>query len=312
LPKTKAGQHLSGIFVNRAFATENPLIFRPNSAFGNTANVDQHYIAAHYAAALPDHAYVSLDLPAHGASDGLTKEQRKDIIKKNGSLDSVADAQIEALQDLVPDIKDVILTGEAAGELAAITFAARAAAKGIQTRYLFGFDPLGMEKRSVLGLVGGYLFKAQQSRNERRKPSDDAGQQRLQTAYDRFTAEMAKLGPVKTVSRVESLGALAKERTIARLMLRKSPITHDSGMRALEAALETQPELKAYFVFGGQSVVGRLTEDVEERLHGLKNQYEDRVNWSLWPHDGQDIGLAPNQPRAVAFVKDRLNQDNLQ
>lgn len=300
------GQHFSGVHVNRAFGGQS-LIYRPNSLFGSTANADQQYIASQYAAAFPEQGYLSLDLPAHGASDRLTKAQRREISKSDGSLGSVVNAQFEAALDLVPDLQNVILTGEALGELFAVEFAAQAAAKGIRVRHLFGFDPLGMEKRSPVALAGSYLGNAQKSRNQRKHQSNEVGEQALEDAFSKvFVPRVEQYGPIKAATQAGHAGLMARERTVVRLMLKKSPITRDTGMQALETALDTQPDMRADFVFAGRSVVGRLTEPVRAKLEAMHHETDSRVQFSEWPDDNQDIGLARHQPRLVTYVKDNL------
>lgn len=301
------GQHFSAIHVNRAFDGIAPTIVRLNSLFGNTANVDQQYIAAQYAAAFPTHSYVSIDLPGHGASDKLTKEQRKAITESNGSLETLSRAQIEAVHDIVPTMRDVILTGEAMGGLLAVEFAAHAVERDIMARRLFEFDPLGMEDRSAFKLAADYFSRAQKSRMERSKVASEDGEQALEDAFSHvFVARMERFGPTKHINRLESAGLLATERAALRLMFRKSPITRATGLRALEQALETQPGLKAFLVFAGQSAVGRLTDPVTTSLDELRQSSGGRVQVDEWPFDNQDIGLARHQPRNITYVRDNL------
>lgn len=306
LGEAENGQHFSAIHVNRAF-TDNPVFVRMNSLFGSTANADQQYIASQYAAAFPENPYLSIDLPAHGASDKLTKEQRKAITKTDGSLETAADAQIEAAQNLVPNLKDVVLTGEAMGGLFAVEFAARAAAKGIRVRHLFGFGVLGMENRKPLVIAGSYLFNAQKSRVQRHREANEAGEQKLEDAYSKvFIPEIEEYGPTKTATQVGHAGLMARERTVARLMLKKSPLTRDVGVRALGAALKTQPSMKTNFVFAGNDVIGRLTPQVEESLRNLNKSTGARIDVNVWPDDNQDIGLARHQPRLIKYIQDNI------
>lgn len=306
--ESEAGQKFSAIHVNRTFSAEGRTTFvRLNSLFGSTANADQQYIASQYAAAFPDHGYVSVDLPAHGASDKLTKEQRKDITNNGGSLKKVAEAQVEATLDLVPELKDIVVTGEAMGELFATEFAIQAAAKGVKVRQLFGFDPIGLEDRSPIKLAAGYLGRAQKSRSERSKQVDDAGEQELEDAFSKdFLSKVDKYGPTYVASRAGHAGLMAKERTILWLMFKKSPITRSIGMRALDEAMSNMPELKTNLVFAGNSVVGRLTDPVQTKLDVLKKASKDRLQYDVWPYDNQDIGLARHQPRLIKYILDNL------
>lgn len=308
LGEAENGQHFSAVHVNRAFSDGGGATFvRLNSLFGSTANADQQYIASQYAAAFPEHGYLSLDLPAHGSSDRLTRDQRKAIGKNGGSLESVAAAQVEAAVDLIPNLSDIIVTGEGVAEALAVEFATQAAKRGITARHLFGVDPLGMEDRSPFALAASYLGNAQKSRNERRSEADDAGEQALEDAFSKvFVPQVEAYGPVKTATQVGHAGLMAKERTVVRLMFGKSPFTRATGIESLEAALEAQPELKAHLLFAGQSVVGRYTEPVQENLAALQREHDGRVQVDVWPYDNQDIGLARHQPRLVHYIKDNV------
>jgi pimeloyl-ACP methyl ester carboxylesterase len=304
--RTESGQKFSAIHANRDVSNRG--IIRLNSLFGNVANVDQQYIGSQYAAAFPDWAYMSIDLPGHGASDPLTKDQRRDIKTSNGSLKSVSNAQVDAVLDVMPDMQEAVVTGEALGELIAVEFAAQAARRGIKVRRMFGFDPLGMENRSPIGLATGYLANAQKSRHQRRKEADRSGEQALEDAFSKvFVPKIEKYGPKREVTRSEHAGVMARERAVVQLMLKKSPITRDTGMDALVRALEKQPELKAYLVFAGHSVVGRLTNPVRDKLDRLAFTTKGRVHYEEWREDGQDIGLARHQPRLVRYIDDHID-----
>jgi pimeloyl-ACP methyl ester carboxylesterase len=304
--RAQNGQHFSAIHANRA-VTERSIV-RLNSLFGSAASVDQQYIGSQYAAAFPDWAYFSIDLPGHGASDPLTKEQRRDIKTSNGSLKSVSAAQVEAVLSIMPDMKEAVVTGEALGELMAVEFAAQAARRGIKVRRMFGFDPMGMENRTPIQLASSYLANAQKSRMERRKKAERPGEQALEDAFSKvFVPKIEKLGPTHEVKRSDHVGVMTRERAVAQLMLTKSPITRDTGMEALERALETQPELKAHLVFAGRSAIGRLTFPVKDKLDRLAFTTKRRVQYEEWHEDGQDIGLARHQPRLVRYVDDHMD-----
>lgn len=301
------GQQFSGIHGNRDVQIQ--AIIRPNSLFGNTANADQQYIAMQYMAAFPDHAYMSLDLPGHGSSDRLTKDQRDEISDTNGRLSQLGQAQLEAAVQRLPDLKRVVLTGEAMGSLMALEFAVQAAAKGIHVRHVFGFDPLGMEDRSAIKLAAGYLTGAQRSRFERRKDADNEDERALEDAFSKVfvpAVEAVTNGTARAASRVGHAGIMARERSVLTLMFKQSPITHSSGMRALTEVLQTTPGTYASLVFTGRSVVGRLTDPVYEQLTELAIAHNERLVFMEWPHDNQDIGLARHQPRLVRYLQDQL------
>lgn len=284
-----------------------PTFVRLNSLFGNTATLDQQYIAVQYAAAFPDRSYLSIDLPAHGASDPLTASQKKEIRGAEGSLASIAKAQIEAALDIAPGLDDVVLSGEAIGQVMAVEFAAEAAAKGIKVRRLFGFDPLGFEDRTPFALAAGYLKGAQNSRKQRRTEPELEGERRLEEAYSTvFAAQMSEIVPTTHVSRAQHAKLLARERTVMRLMLQKSPVTRAVGARALQQALDTQPQMEAHLVFAGQSPVGRYTDQAREILATLWRGSGGRVHLDHWSDDNQDIGLARHQPRLIKYIADRL------
>jgi hypothetical protein len=202
-------------------------------------------------------------------------------------------------------MRDITLTGEALGELFAVEFAVQAAEKGVRVRRLFGFDPMGMEQRSPIALASRYIADAAKSRKERRSESDVEGEQKLEDAFSKgFVPLVEDFGPIRTAEPSGHVGLMARERTIASLMLKKSPATRDMGMEALEAALETQPELRADFIFAGRSSIGRLTEPVKAKLQRLQAETEGRVQFDEWPNDGQDIGLARHQPRLISYIRD--------
>lgn len=300
------GQSFSAIHANRDFAGRS-LIVRPNSLFGSTSNTNQQYIASQYALAFPDRGYLSIDLPAHGASDKLTDGQRREISKKDGSIDPIVDAQIEAALDLVPDMRDIVLTGEAMGELFAVVFAKRAAEKGVKVRRLFGIDPIGMEDRSPAPQAIGYIYNAVRDRLERIGKSSVRGEQELEDAFKKdFVGLVEGFGSIKRATPKRNLGLMVCEETVPRLMLTKSALTTGIGMEALEEAIEVHPDMRADFVFAGKSTHGRLTEPVEYRLGKLRDQTQGRVQFDEWPNDGQDIGLARHQPRLISYIKDNL------
>jgi pimeloyl-ACP methyl ester carboxylesterase len=304
----KNGQQFSGIYVNRAFASEGATFVRINSLFGSTANADQQYIATQYAAAFPGSGYLSIDLPAHGASDKLTEEQRKSIKASNGSLHKVAEAQIEAAMNIAPHLGNIILTGEAMGELLATEFAVQAPAKDITVRRLFGFDPLGLEPRFPVELFGSYLISAQKSRFRRRKKADRAGEQALEDAYSKvFVPELETFGQVKYATQPSHARLLSKEWTIARMSFKKKLLfTIDSGPQALDKALGANPQMQAYLVFASKSAVGRPTEKVKRSLAAIKQRNQGRLQVDEWPNDNQDIGLARHQPRLIRYIMDNL------
>jgi pimeloyl-ACP methyl ester carboxylesterase len=304
---SESGQRFSGIHVNRAFDGQGAAFVRINSLFGNTANADQQYIATQYAAAFPNRAYLSIDLPAHGASDGLTKEQRKAVKSPVGSVNKIAEAQVEAVLDMAPGLRTIVLTGEAMGELFAVEFAVQAAAKGMEVRRLFGFDPMGLEKRTPVALATGYLSNAQKSRAKRRKQSKIEGEQALEDAFSEdFLREAELYSQVKYATQPGHAKLLAKERTIGRLMFRKSPLTQDIGLQALEGALGAHPEMEVNLIFGGLSVIGRLNENVRNNLHAISWANGNRLHFEEWPDDNQDLGLAKNQPRLIQYIKDSV------
>lgn len=302
------GQKTSAVHANRGANTHVALV-RPNAVFANNANVDQHYVAAQYVAAMPQYDYLSLDLAGHGLSDPLTPIQREDI-RKFGDLGDLALTQVEAALDIMPDLNEVILTGEAVGGLMAVEFAVQAAKKGITVKHLFDIDPMGLETRSPLQLASSYLKNAEKNRINVYQESYEAGEQRLEEDFSkRFTEESRKYGPVKNTTQKGHLGLLVKERTIATFMLRKSPFTHDTGMRSLEQALELHPNMWANLLFAGKSVVGRLTSPVQERLNDLQARHPERLEYDVWPFDSQNIGLARNQPRLAKYIKDNLEAE---
>lgn len=306
---SEQGQQFSAIYANRTLSPsgDSPTFVRLNSLFGSSANADQQFIACQYVGAFPNSSYLALDLPAHGASDVLTKEQRKAIKTSGGSMRTVASAQVEAALDIVPDLDNIVVTGEGAGEFMAVEFAAQAAAKGIKVKQLFGFDPLGLESRTPLSLAAGYLGSAQRSRNQRRHDADRAGEQRLEDAFSKdFVPAIEKYGPIKAATQAGHVGLLARERTITRLMFRQSPISRGTGLRALEGLLLENPELQARLVFAGQSAVGRLTEPVQEALTEINEDSGGRLHVDEWPYDNQDIGLARHHPRLIKYIQDHL------
>jgi pimeloyl-ACP methyl ester carboxylesterase len=300
-----SGQQFSAIHVNRE-QTGNPVIVRINSLWGNTGNTDQQYIAAQYAAAFPEHSYVSIDLPGHGASSSLTKAQRK-AINASGDVRPVGDAHIEAVMDLVPDMSEVITVGEGVGEVLMLAFAARAARHGIAVRNLFGIDPMGLEDRSPLALTLQYHAVAEKSRAERAKESDAAANNALEAAFSTtFTQEIAAYDKPSHGTRPKYAGIMARERAVGRFMFRKSPLTHSTGMELLEEAIWTQPSAEARLLFAGRSVVGRLNPKVEYELTSIGAASRGRVHYDVLPNDNQDIGLARNQPRLIKYIKDNL------
>lgn len=301
------GQRFTGIHVNRGYREHGePTFVRLNSLFGNTATVDQQYIAYEFAAAFPDSDYMSIDLPAHGASDPLTKEQRQAIRGRDGSLKPIARSQVEAALDLNPALDDIVVSGEAAASPLAVEFATEAAKKGITVRQFFGFDPLSMEDRSPLGLAFKYLTSAQKSRNSRKEPADVEGEQLLEDAFSEDFVSLQKGYGTQAVSRAKHAGVLARERTILRLMLKKSPLTSDAGLTSLRSALESIPNFSANLVFGVQSDVGRLTDTVRYELDDIAEDSTNQLKVDVWPNDGQDLGLARHQPRLINYIKDNL------
>jgi pimeloyl-ACP methyl ester carboxylesterase len=302
------GQQFSAIYIEQdSPPVKRPTIIRLNSLFGDTGNVDQQYIGVQYSAALPSYDYLSLDLPGHGMSDSLTKAQRR-AIKRSGDLSLVSAAQVEAAVDIAPALDEVVLVGEAVGELMMLSFATQAAQKGIAVRHIYGIDPIAMESRTPIALAGNYLLNAQRSRNEHRHESDDTGEQKLEASFKEFEAEVEeKYGPTRHATRSGHVMKMSKERAIATFMLRKSPFTHDTGMTMLNDIFQERPDIKANLVFGGRSVVGRPTSKVIAMLSNLQSTVgSDHLQYDVWPHDNQDLGLAQHQPRIVAYVKDNL------
>lgn len=302
--KADHDQQFSAIHANRDFGDEGSIV-RLVSVFGNTGVTDQQYVAAQYAAAFPQREYIALDLPGHGKSDSLTTTQRK-AIKKDGDLGLVAGAQLEAALKLNPNLNDIVLAGEGVGQLMAVEFAAQALQRGIAVRHIFGFDPM-LEERSPLGLAASYLANAQKSRNERKQETDRAGEQKLEDAFSKeFTQAIQAFGPTSEVTRPQHVAVMARERTILKFMFRKSSFTLGRGLETLEQVLDTDPKLRANMLFAGRSVVGRLTDPIQDKLDAIKLDTDGRLQYDVWPNDNQDIGLARHQPRLVAYVKDNL------
>lgn len=306
--KAADGQRVAMTYANHEAGGRGAVV-RLAPVFARPDNADQLWIPYQSVAAMPDRAHFNVGTPAHGASDKLTDEQRKDIRNRNGSLASVARSRLEAVLDIEPALDNIIVEGEAFGSVLAKEFAVQAATRGIRVRRLVGVTPVGMEDSSLPAIAGRgvkYLIDAQVSRMRRSKETERPGEQESEDAFSKvFVPKMAAPTPTREATRRGHIATMSREiSTSGRLLLYKSPLARDTGAQALEAALELDPELKAYLVFAGKGVIGRFTPSAQANVERIEEVHPGRVEHDVWEQDGQDLGLARHQPRIVKLIRD--------
>lgn len=128
----------------------------------------------------------------------------------------------------------------------------------------------------------------------------------LEAGLTEFKAEAAELGSTQEVKRREEVKVLTRQKQMAKFFLGGSPMANDSGAESLEKALDAEQQLAVSLVFGGMSTVGRLTPRVQQKLGKIAEKSNYRLDWTEWPDDSQNIRLAPQHPRILKYIQDRV------
>jgi pimeloyl-ACP methyl ester carboxylesterase len=296
---TDDGQRFSALHLNRDFS-EKPPIVSLNAMFTGCNSPEQKYKAYQYAAANPERPIVALDMPAHGYSDRLTDVQYWEIIGRSG-LTAIGCSLAEVLRGRLEDAQEMVVVGDSLGARIGFDFTDQASDFGFETSNIFGFDPVGLEDRSTLAVNVSYFAKeALRSRRLYTSEPND----RLNYGYETvFKRELAKRGFENNFS---MMGVFRTDPRILRFLVAGSPLAPGTGITSIKRMLLRQQSLTANMVVGGLSSICRqrevvpALEQVEDELFG------DRLQHEVWPNDAHGMGLAPQQPRMAAFVRDML------
>jgi pimeloyl-ACP methyl ester carboxylesterase len=297
------GQQFSALHLNRDFS-EQPAIVSFDAMFTGCNSPEQKYAAYQYAAANPDRAVLKIDMPAHGYSDALTDRQYKEITGAH-TLGLIARSQAEALRRRLPDAEGIIAAGDSLGARGALDFAQQAAGLGFQTLKMIGFDTVGLEERPTPAVSFSYFLR--EWRRSRQLYYNDANQH-LSDAYEgKFKEQLAEYGFENDFSMVE---IFKRDPRILGFVFVNSPLAANTGAESLEEALESQAELTADLVVGGLSSICRWRK-IKPLAEHLEETFPGRVSFDIWPNDSHGMGLAPQQPRMAAFVKDTLDDPSI-
>lgn len=292
------GQRFSALHLNRDFS-EKPAIVSFDAMFTGCNSPEQKYAAYQYAAANPDRAVLKIDMPAHGYSDALTDRQYKEITDDH-KLKGIAQSHAEALRRRLPEADDVIAVGDSLGARGALDFAQVATNLGFQTLKMVGFDTVGLEERLTPAVSFSYFL--QEWRKNRKLYYNEANQH-LNDAYeDRFKGQLAEYGFENDFSMTE---VFKRDPRILGFVLANSPLAAKTGVESLKTVLENRPDFTADLVVGGLSSICRWRK-IKPLAECLEKTFPGRVSFDVWPNDSHGMGLAPQQPRMAAFVKDRL------
>lgn len=293
------GQKFSGLYFNRDFAS-NLAIVRLGGMMEDVGSIDLRYTGYQIAAANPENPVIMINLPAHGDSDPLTHNQRREILK-NRSLIRLANSQAMAVRSVVSTETDMtIAVGQSAGGRLAPDFVIRAAQLGLEPKGLLGISLVGLDKRpsvatSLTFIVDGYLAQRNYHQN--------ANNQKLDRGLADFREQMARSGFRYTHNTlVNDHRIFRRDPSYIGFLLANSPLSDDGGFMAIESAMDFNPRLQAAFVSGALDKVTRWRK-IESQTLRLTNLYPERLSWDVWPNDGHSMGIGPQQPRFAACVR---------
>lgn len=291
-----SGQSFSGLFLNRDQTDETPIVV-VGAFLTSSKTPDQMYTAYQYAATNPDRRVLLIDMPSHGMSSPMTSEQISEIYKTR-TIYNIGSAQAEALADFMPDTPDFILAGDSLGARVAPDIATRLGRMGLKTELMVSFETVGIQKRLSVAtawdyVVGEHLIKPKLYNN----PAND----RLEANLDEFKADLEAAG-VETEA-FSPLPVLKSDLRIGSMFLVRSPLSTTTGLRAIESAMDENPQLEAAFVSAALSKVSHWRK-VEPAVKAMAERYPERLRWDLWQSDSHSMGLSTQQPRHAAYARD--------
>lgn len=290
------GQRFSGLYMNRDFTTE-PAIVSPNAFMTASHTPEQMYRAYQYAAAFPEHPVLFVDMPSHGHSDNLTDAQWQEIMELC-QLDGVAEAQAQAVRRQLPDAQAAIMPADSLGAQVASDMARSIGELDMQPLLLAGFDMVGMEKRSSLGVAATY-FVGEAVRSRVHYHGNPA-HHLLNDAFElRFRREVEKTDYEPDFKMYD---VFRRDPRLLSFIVANSPLAGDNALPSLEQTLETNPQLAAALVIGGKSGICRWRR-IGPSVLGLEQKFPDRLTHDVWPDDSHGMGLAPQQPRMAAYTR---------
>lgn len=290
------GQKFSGLHLNRDF-TDQPAIVRLGGWFEDVEGDGLKYTAYQYAAYNPENPVILIDMPAHGQSDSLTAPQRRQIVR-TGKVSGVASSQALAASSRLEESEDVVVVGESAGGMLASTFAIKMGKLGLKPLAIVGFEIAGVDKRPSLGLAASFLIDGHFMQRMYHKGPDN---KRLDRAYELdFRQELARLGGE---SRSSSLMRIFRvEPTYMGFLVVRDPLASDGSFEDIEQAMDLNPDMKAAFVSGSLSRIGRWKK-IEPQVDRLLLYYPGRLSWQTWLNDNHSMGIAAQQPRQAKYTR---------
>lgn len=292
--RTRDGQNLSGLHLNRDFS-QLPTIVRIGAWLHSVNSAEQKYTAYQLAATNPENPIVLVDMPAHGNSDALTYNQKKEVFCRQ-SISRIASDQADAVSAFM-DHNGIVLAADSLGGLASLDFARRMKQNGEDPQLIAAYDIVGFDKKLSISMAKKFLV------NERKLQGRyHCGEhnQRLDTSYeDNFIGELKRSG---CEPQYDQLDVYRKDPSLALLLFARSPVASSKGYKALERSLEVSPDMKVNLVFAGLSRVSRW-QKIQPQIQSLLRKYSDRLTVEVWPDDSHSMSIAPQQPRFAQHLR---------
>lgn len=297
--ETDSGQGFSGLWANRGAG--GTLRVKLNAFAEASNNPEQQFIAYQNAAAAPEDEFVMMDLPSHGHSDNMTREQRREIAT-SGGFSLVGEAQAEALRNELPNAC-AATTGASTGAIAAADFARRAAELGIEPVGIIGYEMLGLEKRPSAAVAFNYFVR------ERLKTAKLYGENKWNEAgykaFDVFKWDLRQADGIDPNYRIYRM--FQRDPRFFTYIFHNMPMASGQGLHAFERFMDEQPGAMASLVFGGLSSMCRW-QNLQGPLGVLQDRYPGRVEVSLYPDDSHGMNFYPESPRIAADTKERVDE----
>ncbi|HET9098702.1 MAG TPA: alpha/beta hydrolase [Candidatus Saccharimonadales bacterium] len=295
-----SGQHFSGLHVNRFFASSIPLV-RLGSWLSASNTPEAKYTMYQFAAANPERQILLIDMPSHGSSDNLSAKQWAETVRFQ-KVSEIGKAQAEAVRSHIPSATEIIVVGDSLGGRVAPDFARHAGQLGLNPILIAGFDIAGIDKRRSLRMAEAF-FIAEKKRQHRyhEGPQNMA----LDEAYDHQFVPMLPRYGMSNV-KYNPMAVYKKNPLLSLFFLARSPIASNTAFQSIEAVLDYNDQVIASFVSGGLSKVCRW-QHIQEDIQSLKDKYNKRFTWDVWPNDSHSMNIAPQQPRFAQLTRNMID-----
>jgi hypothetical protein len=215
-------------------------------------------------------------------------------------LTRVAGSQAIAARRCLTATDEIVTVGQSAGGRLAPDFVVKAAEMGLESKGLLGISMVGLDKRPSLSTASAFVIDGFWAQH---KYYRDPANTKLDRGMERFEMQMTAINfRSKHNALANDYRIFRKSPSYLMFLLARSPLADDGGFKAIERAMDSNPDLHAAFVSGGLDKVTRWHK-IEPQVFKLASLYLDRFSWDVWPEDGHSMGIGSQQPRFAACVR---------